>query len=307
MSMTDKSPSKLLSMKFKQDLTFYACYPHPKFPVLSMTGGACALKCRHCGRRYLEHMLPCLTPDALYTMCVGLAENGARGVLLSGGYNTEGYVPFEPFLDAIERVKRETGLFISAHTGLTPGWLARELGRAGVDQADFDLIGDDETIELALGIDRTVEDYARAMNALKRSLPHVAPHICVGLHGGEVRGERKALELAAEIRPHVLVILVLTPTPGTGFEHVSGPSPDAVGDIVRMARAMLPKTRLALGCMRPRDARRTEFELQALLSGIDRIELPSERTLEAARKIGLEVRRLDMCCAVPDGLVGASA
>jgi len=301
--MTDELQSRAFSVKLKRDPTFFACYPHPRFPVLSITGRECALSCKHCGKRYLETMHPCLTPDALFTTCTGLAENGARGVLLSGGYNDEGYVPFEPFLDAIERVKRETGLFISAHTGLVPSWLAHELGRARIDLADFDLIGDDETIELVLGIDRTAEDYRQTMKVLKRSLPHVAPHICIGLHAGEIKGERKALELAAEVNPQVLVMLVLLPTSKTEFEHVAGPIPEAVGEIIAEARIKLPETTLALGCMRPRDARRDEFELQALRSGVDRVELPSERTLEAARKIGLQVRRIDMCCAVPNELV----
>lgn len=305
--MTDELQSRAFSVKFKRDPTFFACYPHPRFPVLSITGRKCALNCKHCGRRYLEHMRPCLTPDTLFTTCAELAANGARGLLISGGYNNEGYVPFEPFLDAIERVKRETGLFINAHTGLVPSWLARELGRAGIDLADFDLIGDDETIKLVLGIDRTVEDYRNSMKALKRSLPYVVPHICVGLHAGEIRGELKALEVAAEINPQSLVMLVLLPTSGTGFEHVAGPSPEAVGETIAEARLKLPETMLALGCMRPRDSRRVEFEFQALSSGIDRVELPSEQTLEAARRIGLNVRKLDMCCAVPDELVEAAA
>lgn len=264
------------------------------------------MNCRHCERRYLEHMLACRAPDDLFETCKRLASNGARGVLLSGGYNSEGYVPFENFVDAIERVKRETGLFISAHTGLTPSWLARELGGAGVDQAYFDVIGDDETIKLVLGVDRTVEDYARAIKALKHSLPHVAPHICIGLHAGEMRGEEKALEIAAGIKPSVLVMLVLVPTPGTSFERVAGPSPEEVGEIIRMARTKLPEAALTLGCMRPRDGRRAEFELQALYSGVDRIEIPCGQTLEAAREMGLEVRRLDACCAVPDELVGGA-
>lgn len=264
------------------------------------------MNCKHCERRYLEQMLACQTPDDLFKTCKRAAADGARGVLLSGGYNSEGYVPFEPFVDAIERVKRETGLFISAHTGLTPGWLARELGRAGVDQAYFDLIGDDETIKLVLGIDRTVKDYAHTIKALRHSLPHVAPHICIGLHAGEIRGEEKALEIAAGIKPSVLVMLVLVPTPGTGFELVAGPSPEEVGEVIGRARTKLPETTLTLGCMRPRDGRRTELELQALYSGVDRIEIPCEQTLEAARKMGLEVRRLDACCAVPNELVEAA-
>ncbi|MCS7131855.1 MAG: radical SAM protein, partial [Hadesarchaea archaeon] len=104
-------------------------------------------------------------------------------------------MPFEPFVDAIERVKRETKLFVSIHPGLMPRWLAHELGAAGVDMADFNFIGDDETIMLVLGIDRRVKDYRRTLKILISEIPYVAPHICVGLHAGKMRGERRALKM----------------------------------------------------------------------------------------------------------------
>jgi len=244
-------------------------------------------------------MLPCPTPDVLRKTCLKLASDGARGVLLSGGYNEEGYVPFEPFLDEIERVKRETGLFMSVHTGLMQGWLAREIGRAGVDLADFDLIGDDETIELVLGIERAVEDYRRTLKELGKWLPHVVPHICIGLHAGDLRGEFTALEIVADSNCSTLVLLVLNPTVGTKFEEVHPPAPGVIGEVIARARLRLPEATLALGCMRPRGVERVEIELQALRSGIDRVEIPEQRTIEAARAIGLDIKRLDACCAVP--------
>jgi len=220
-------------------------------------------------------------------------------VLLSGGYNEEGYVPFEPFLDAIERVKRETGLFISAHTGLVPGWLAQELGKAGVDLVDFDLIGDDETVELVMGIDRSVEDYRRAMKALERSLPHVVPHICIGLHAGELRGEFRALEMVSGFKISGLVFLALVPTPGTPFEKVESPSPPAVGEVIARARLSFPEIPLALGCMRPRSRHRVEFEFQAVRSGVDRMVAPAPDTIKEVKRKGIEVKRVDACCSLP--------
>jgi len=290
---------KALETKLARDQTFYACYPHPKFPALSITGDACALRCKHCGRRYLQHMLPCSTPDVLRKTCLKLASDGVRGVLLSGGYNEDDYVPFEPFVDAIERVKRETGLFMSAHTGLMPGWLAREVGKAGVDLADFDLIGDDETIKLVLGTERTVKDYRQTLKELSRWLPHVVPHVCIGLHAGELRGELTALEIAADLNCSALVLLVLTPTIGTKFEVVDPPAPRVIGEVVARARLGLLEATLALGCMRPRGVERVEIELQALRSGIDRVEIPDARTIDAARSMGLDIKRLNACCAVP--------
>jgi hypothetical protein len=294
-----KFQEQALKTKLAKDPTFYASYPHPRFPTISITGDSCAFRCKHCGGHYLQQMIHCSTPDVLRKTCLKLASGGARGVLLSGGYNAEGYVPFEPFLDAIEQVKHETGLFISAHTGLMPGWLARELGRAGVDLADFDLIGDDETIKEVLGIERTVGDHRRSLLELSRCLPHVVPHICIGLHAGELRGELAALDIVADLNFSTLVLLVLNPTVGTKFENVSQPAPPLIGEVVARARLRLPNATLALGCMRPRDIERVEIELQALRSGIDRVEIPERRTIEAARAMGLNVKRLEACCAVP--------
>jgi uncharacterized radical SAM superfamily protein len=127
----------------------------------------------------------------------------------------------------------------------------------------------------------------------------VVPHICIGLHEGKIKGVAKALEIAAEIRPDALVFLVLTPTSGTQFEKVSPPSTFEVGRVIADARLKFPNATLALGCMRPRGDKKTEYELQALHSGVDRIEIPSRRTLEAARAMSLEVKRLEACCAVP--------
>jgi hypothetical protein len=285
--------------KLVKDPTFYACYPNPRFPTISITGDSCAFRCKHCGGSYLKQMIHCSTPNVLSNTCLKLASDGARGVLLSGGYNEEGYISFEPFLDAIEQVKHETGLFISAHTGLMPGWLAREIGRAGVDLADFDLIGDDETIKEVLGIERTVEDHRRTLLELSRCLPHVVPHICIGLHAGELRGELAALGIVADLNFSTLVLLVLNPTIGTKFEDVSQPSPPVIGEVVARARLRLPGATLALGCMRPRGVERVEIELQALRSGIDRVEIPQQRTIEAARAMGLNIKRLEACCAVP--------
>jgi len=294
---------KALSTKLERSHDFFACYPHPNFPTISITGESCKLCCKHCGRRYLKGMTSCLTPQSLLSYCFKLHSEGVKGVLLSGGYNEEGYVPFEPFLDVIEEIKKKTGIFISAHTGLVPEELARRMGRVGIDLADFDLIGDNSTIELVLGIEKTVEDYQHSMKWLDKYLPYVVPHICVGLHAGELRGEFRALEIASAISPPLLVLLVLTPTLGTEFGGLVAPSPEEFKKVAVEARLRLPESQLSLGCMRPRGSLRLEMELAALHSGIDRIELPSEETIEAARTMGLKIRSLPACCSVPEEII----
>lgn len=291
--------------RLKDSPTLHACYPHPRFPTISITGDECALNCKHCGRRYLRHMIPCTSPDLLFEACSKAASNGARGVLLSGGYNSEGYVPFEPFLDAIERVKRETGLFLNIHTGLMPYWLSRELGRVGVDMASVDVVGSDETVKFVIGLEKTRHDYERVLRNLSSAIPHVVPHVCIGLHGGEIKGEREAIEISARANVSMLVFLIIIPTPSTPFQGIRVPNPSTVGELIAEARARMPDTVLTLGCMRPRDSSRTEFELAALRAGVDRMEIPSGQTLKAARELGFQVKRIDACCAVPNELVGA--
>lgn len=294
---------KALSVKLKHRRELLACYPHPAFTTISITGGDCALSCKHCGRHYLKSMISCTTPATLYEKCLELSSKGAVGVLLSGGFNVEGYVPFEPFLDTIEKIKEQTTLFISAHTGLVPEWLAKEMGRAGVDLADFDLVGDDSTIKSVLGLQKTVKDYRSSLSSLTKHISYVVPHICVGLHFGKLLGEFRALELASEAKPSLLVLLVLSPTSGTVFEKLAPPSVEVFKKVAIEARLMFPGIDIALGCVRPRFHNRHELELAALQSGVDRIELPDERTLEAARKMGMVVKRLHACCSVPDDVV----
>ncbi|KXB09343.1 hypothetical protein AKJ35_00945 [candidate division MSBL1 archaeon SCGC-AAA833F18] len=290
-------------MKFDRSKTLWVSHPHPRYPTISITGDHCDLNCAHCEGRYLEGMISVKNQGELYEACTRLASNGSRGVLLSGGYNSEGYVPFESFVNSIRKVKEETNLFISIHSGLMPPALVSQLATAGVDAVDFDLIGDDETIRLILGIQKTPEDYIQTLENLANMIPHVAPHICLGLHEGEFRGEWRALKLAGKVDISALVFLILNPTLGTPFEKVIPPAPNEVGGFIAEARVKFPDIPLALGCMRPHGEKRSKYEIQALRAGVDRIELPTLETLEAARELGLEPRRLEACCAVPEEML----
>ncbi len=301
----DQLQSRAFAVKLERSPILWASYPNPKFSTISITGERCALDCKHCGGHYLKHMISCPTPSSLHETCLNLAANGTRGVLISGGYNEEGWVPLEGFLEAIAGVKHETGLFLNVHTGLVPPRTARGLGEAGVDMVSFDVIGSDETVELVLGIRRRVKDYERTLRTLTREIPHVVPHICVGLHEGKLKGERKALSVLADVDISALVFLIIIPTPGTSFEKVQSPSPTEVCELIAEARLTFPEIPLALGCMRPRDDGRVETELQAIRAGIDRIVLPSAEAVGAARKMGLEVKQLGACCAVPDDVAEA--
>ena len=88
------------------------------YPGISVTGAHCALMCDHCQAKILEPMPAAASPDALLHMCRRFAERGCLGVLISGGCDNKGRLPWARFIPAIRKVKQETGLYISIHCGL---------------------------------------------------------------------------------------------------------------------------------------------------------------------------------------------
>ncbi|KON29538.1 hypothetical protein AC482_06255 [miscellaneous Crenarchaeota group-15 archaeon DG-45] len=283
-----------------RELRFY--YPLPRFPNASVTGSRCALRCRHCGGRYLEGMTSVETPSKLRRFCADLEARGAIGLLVSGGSDARGRVPLGPFLDALRWAKENTGLIVNVHTGLLDAAEAEEIASAGVDIASVDVVGSDETIRRVYGLDATAGDYRETLEALRGAgVPSVVPHICVGLDHGEIRGEAAALGMVQGFDPDLVVILGLIPTPGTPMEAVDPPSAEDMARAVAAARLMCPRAGVALGCMRARNDKARTEEL-VIAAGADRIVLPARATIEKAAKQGFDVKHLDGCCSIPRSL-----
>ena len=275
-------------------------YPSRMFPSISVTGGACELRCVHCNSHYLQHMIPALTPDQLYQVCLNLYREGAVGCLISGGSNIGGYVPLEPYVDAIKCIKKDTDLVLNVHTGLLSSNLARRLSEAEIDVASIDVVGDNETITGIYGLNKTVKDYEKAIdNHLKAGIKHIVPHICVGLNFGKISGEIKALKMIEKINPELLVFITIIPTRGTLMEKVTPPKPETVVKIIAIARLMFRKTSISLGCMRPGGIRRGKLDSLAL-NVVDRIAVPTPRALKEAEELGLKIEKYNSCCALPN-------
>lgn len=292
--------SKLRNTHIGRELRFY--YPEPRFPSVSVTGTACALSCKHCSGHYLQWMTGVETPSKLKRFCTRLEEEGGVGILISGGSDIHGRVPLDPFYGAIRWVKENTSLIVNVHTGLLGARQAEEIASTGVDVASVDVVGSDETIRRVYGLKATVEDYWETLNALREAgVPHVVPHICVGLDFGEIRGEAVALEMAQRFDPELVVILGLIPTPGTAMEAVEPPSAEDMARAVAATRLMCPEASVAIGCMRPR-ADRSRMEELAIRAGADRLVLPSRSTIETAGMEGFCIKHLDGCCSIPRSL-----
>jgi len=265
------------------------------FTPISITGTRCALKCRHCGSHYLRHMLDG-SSGKLYPQACHLAENGAKGILLSGGSAADGSVPIYTKSDEIRKLKRDTELKISAHTGIVDGSQARLLSEH-LDMALVDVLGDDETIHDIIGIDAKVADYEDTLRHLSSSGIPLAPHIIVGLHKGGLKGEFKALEIVKKFNPKVVVIVVFIPTKGTALENAAPPKIEDVVKVITKAKEMFDAP-LSLSCVRPGGKYRSMLDMYAVLSGIDRIAVPSRSAYTTCRKLGLNIIEIPkMCCS----------
>lgn len=242
-------------------------------------------------------MIPATSPSDLLDVAEALAERGARGFLLSGGSDETGRIGIADFADAIREIKATTDLKINAHIGLASTKEIQDLVGCGIDSFSADVYGSDETIREVLGLDARVEDYVKVVADLKSYGARVAPHMCVGIHGGAMRGEMAAIERLKKLEPEVLILISLIPTKGTLYQSASPPSNEMISSVVRRAREELPATRLLLGCMRSKLDRSAEFRLVS--EGVDGIVLPSSSTVDQLKKEGYTVKKRSVCCAIP--------
>ena len=270
---------------------------HSEFPTISVTGNGCALNCKHCGGKVLETMHPAETPQKLLAHCTTLKEKGALGCLISGGCLPNGAVPLEKFVPTIAQIKHTLGLTVLVHSGIINLETAKQLKKAGVDAALIDIIGSNETIRDIYNLNTTVEDYAESLKALHDARIDFVPHVIVGLHNGELKGELAALNMIAPHKPSAIVIISFMPIHGTAMSHTKPPTPIDIAKVAATACTMFPDTPLVLGCMRPKGKHRVETDVLALKAGVNAIAFPSEETITFAEKQGYKATFSPFCCA----------
>lgn len=270
----------------------------PKFAAISVTGSRCSLGCEHCKGVLLRSMAGVESHDELRARVENLHERGCRGLLVSGGCDREGRIPLAPMLLTLGELRRELGLTLAVHVGLADATLAEELAAIGVDRVMLDLVGDHQTAREVLHLDAPPERFEETLVSLTEVGLAVVPHIVVGLHAGKLRGERRALEMAARHPVDALVMVVLRPEPGTPYEHVAAPSPEAVARFLAEARIELPTTPLHLGCARPLGHDGRDIEVAAVRAGYNGIAFPADFTVRLARSLGFEPTFAEQCCAL---------
>ena len=268
-----------------------------RYPAISLTGTSCALNCDHCHRRLLEEMIPAVEPDSLKAVCQQLDERGNTGVLLSGGSDMRGALPWPRFLESIQWVKQHTRLKLTIHTGLIDEKTALALEEAGIDEVLIDVIGSEDTLRKVYHLQEGLRVMESSLQALARTKIPLIPHIVVGLHYGKIKGEMRALEMVAKHPITTLVIVVLKPMRETPMDGVQPPEPEDVARFVAAARLRLPQIPISLSCGRPLGQHRAQTDILALEAGVNRIAMPAEEAVEKARDMGLEIEFHKTCCS----------
>ncbi len=269
------------------------------YPAVSITGSRCSLGCEHCRGKILEPMYSVGDSRELLELCIKLEQQGALGCLVTGGSDSKGRLPWREFLEGIEKVKACTGLHVSVHSGMLDLDTAMALKEAGVDQALVEVVGARETWSSVMHLEDGPELLGETLEALYSSGLKVAPHIVAGIHGGEILGERNALELLRQYPVEILVWVAFMPLKGTPLGKAPPACPEEVARLIAESRLFFPEAFITLGCARPRGRKRLELERLALEAGVQRVALYSEETVKAARELGLEVEFQPACCSVP--------
>jgi hypothetical protein len=271
-----------------------------KYPAVSITGPHCRLQCDHCRGKILAPMIHASEPEVLLRKCLELESMGNLGVLISGGCDEEGHLPWDEFIPAIREVKRETGLKVSVHSGFVDDAIAMSLEEAGVDQVLIDVIGDDETYWKVCHLESGVSRLTASLDALGKTGLAVVPHIVCGFDHGRLEGARRALDTVSKLNVELLVIISLMRLPGTPMWHAKPPPAAAVAQLVAEARLRIPDAEISLGCARQRGD--SLLETLAIDSGVNRMALPSEEARSRAAHYGLKTKFQRTCCSVSENI-----
>jgi uncharacterized radical SAM superfamily protein len=270
-----------------------------EFVSISVSGTACALNCEHCKAGVLKGMTALPYFDgSLFDLCAGLAQRGARGVLISGGSDKKGRVPLLPHIPDMIRIRRELELAIRVHVGLPDEETCAALAEVGIDGAMIDVIGHQDTIREVYHLDSTPEAYEAALEHLENNAVPTVPHIILGLHFGRMLGEWRALEMIGRHSPKLLVLVILMPLTGTSMAITQPPSLDEIGDFFATARKAMPTTPVMLGCARPLGQIKFAIDRLAVDAGLNGIAYPAQGIVEYARQKNLQPCFINACCGV---------
>jgi hypothetical protein len=268
-----------------------------RYPAVSITGNQCELLCEHCKGKLLEPMIKVRSPEALLRISEKFVDNGVCGMLLTGGADQEGQLPWEQYYPSVKKIGAQSPMHLSAHTGFPGREICRLLEKAGLQQALIDVMGDEKASRGVYHLPG-LHTVLNALEAVKECGIDLVPHVVAGLNFGKIEAEYEAIRIIRSFEPSALVFVVLTPLKGTPMANVLPPSPLEIARLIANARLSMPETPISLGCERPRDRRGWIMERLAIRAGATRMAVWSEAALAECDRLGLTPRFQATCCSV---------
>jgi uncharacterized radical SAM superfamily protein len=214
--------------------------------------------------------------------------------LVSGGCDSFGRVPVERYVHVLPELSSKWRL--NMHLGLASEEMIKNVAPF-CQVVSFDFLVDEDTIRDVYGFPASGEDFLRTYSMLRQHVK-VIPHICIGLHGGQISGELDALCALTEIGADAIVFIVFIPTSGTLYENCMPPPIEGVARIIATARCLFPQTPIYLGCMRPHGRYRHVLDPMSVRAGVNRIVVPSQQGRAEASRLGLNASWIEECCAL---------
>jgi uncharacterized radical SAM superfamily protein len=287
--------NEIVEKNFQNEANIFI--PGKFFPALSVTGDSCDLHCEHCNISYLSHMKDVSSERNLRDALDSLVRNGAGGCLISGGCDESGKVPVLNFLDILIEYKKKTQLIFNFHIGLLNEEEIKRLALIPPDVVSFDFTLDEEIITDIYHLNKNSGDYISCLDTLLKHNIRVVPHITIGLNLGSIKKEIEALKLLSKYSFDLIVFLILIPP--NNKDQFTEPKPKEISKVFTAARLLFPNTELSLGCMRPRGTIRKEIEDAAINAGINRFEIPLNRSIKQLKEKGRKINKFYSCCAIP--------
>ncbi len=263
--------------------------PRHKYKPVSLTGTWCALNCKFCNRRYLESMVH-VTPHNFIDVMRELYSSGVRGVLLSGGFRNDATLPIEAYINAIKVVKKELGLFISAHLGLqTRSEVLREL-RGLIDVVDYEFTLSEFIVNYVRGLKLRPSRYVEALKTMLENDLHVVPHVFAWHPAITREALGRELKILNDYGLREVTLLVYI-DPHTRYDSEDLAS--RVLENIEYARSVFPGS-IYMGCMRPGYIRPILDKSLVEKGLVDRIANPYHKVLAEYPE-----EYYDACCSIP--------
>jgi len=259
--------------------------PGHYYPSLSVSGTRCELNCPYCKGKFLEGMPDVSDPKILMKVLETYYLQGARGFLLSGGFNKEGYLMInKEHLRVVRNFKKDHEVVISIHLGLAPRKLAEEAWESGIDFIDYEIPPSNSYIRVMKNIfNRDVEDYMKFLEYLNTlSREFAIPHIVLDSTLSTSKDEELIIWRLSTYKPPLIVALVEIRRTPNNVERVH--------QALRIMRDLF--TEVSLGCMRSPQFKK--YDEKWISEGlIDRVAVPDPELVRKALPIVMS------CCSIP--------